>query len=230
MNTEAIRHRHSGFHNAACASRHPLKIVASQDTDGFTPCVGDPSPDLRRFLTQLDQHVAPLHNAQKQASTTAQMLRELLSRDNDLCLDSLPGNPTRYARYRVHTDPRNRYCVVAMRWDPGQAAPVHDHDGAWCVEGLYQGRLRITPYELQRVTANACQFTARPEEFACTGDVGALVPPYEYHKMANDGPIPAITLHVYGHELKQCARFLPDGEGYVRDVVPLRYDGALTSR
>ena len=46
-----------------------------------------------------------------------------------------------YARRLLCACPRGRFQAIAMTWGPGQSAPVHDHAGLWCVEGLYCGRL-----------------------------------------------------------------------------------------
>ena len=35
-----------------------------------------------------------------------------------------------------------------MVWQPGQQTPIHDHGGVWCVEGVYQGHMHITQYDV----------------------------------------------------------------------------------
>jgi predicted metal-dependent enzyme (double-stranded beta helix superfamily) len=182
---------------------------------------------MRQFLRHLDEHVAVLQTPQEQASTTGKMLRDLLSRGTALGLDNLPCDPSHYTRYLIHADPQNRYAVVAMQWGAGQSTPIHGHDNAWCVEGLYRGQLHITPYDARAVSDDVFQFSSRADEHAQAGDVGVLVPPDEYHKMSNATADAAVTLHVYGHELQQCERFTAHDGVWLRDIVPLRYDGLL---
>src|SRR3546814_11261878 len=53
-----------------------------------------------------------------------------------------------YARRELYRSPEHGYSVVAMTWAPGQATPIHDHCGLWCVEGVGDGDLEINPYAL----------------------------------------------------------------------------------
>ena len=49
-----------------------------------------------------------------------------------------------YARRLLHRDPDGRYSIVVMVWDRGQRTPIHDHDGTWCVECVYDGTIKVT--------------------------------------------------------------------------------------
>src|SRR2546427_163104 len=55
--------------------------------------------------------------------------------------------PDCYARHLLFKDPQGRFAVVVMVWGRAQKTPVHDHGGVWCVEGVYQGRIRVTRYD-----------------------------------------------------------------------------------
>jgi predicted metal-dependent enzyme (double-stranded beta helix superfamily) len=116
---------------------------------------------------------------------------------------------TGYARHLVYRHPDDHYCVVAMVWGPGQGTPIHDHDNTWCVEGCLSGRLAITSYDvIQTFPDDSVEL--RPERMVevGVGAVGRLIPPYEHHRIHNPYSEEAITLHVYGKELKFCTRFL----------------------
>ena len=53
---------------------------------------------------------------------------------------------------------------------------------------------------------------------------GCLIPPFEYHVLANALDEPSITLHVYGGEMTTCHVFVPAADGrYVRKERPLCY-------
>jgi hypothetical protein len=54
-----------------------------------------------------------------------------------------------YARRELYACPERGTTIVAMTWAPAQGTPIHDHCGLWCVEGVWQGQLEITRYELE---------------------------------------------------------------------------------
>ena len=119
-----------------------------------------------------------------------------------------------YARRLLHRDPENRYTAVVMTWGPGQGTPVHDHGGLWCVEGVVEGEMAVTQYNVHsegdrfRVTP-----VGRPLS-AGVGTAGRLIPPTDYHVLANaQHDRASITLHVYGGDLDGCRIFQPAADG-----------------
>ena len=67
-----------------------------------------------------------------------------------------------YARRLLHPDPAGRYTVICMTWGPSQGTPLHDHGDSWGSVGVYRGRIRVTPYEIDEAGAadGLWQFTA----------------------------------------------------------------------
>lgn len=119
--------------------------------------------------------------------------------------------PGSYGRRLLHRDPSGRYSVVVMTWGPGQGTPIHDHAGMWCVECVYQGRIRVVSYDVvEQEGTDRMRFDRRDEVMAGVGEAGSLIPPFDYHVIDNPGDAPAVTLHVYGGEMEQCGVFLPD--------------------
>jgi len=56
------------------------------------------------------------------------------------------------------------------------------------------------------------------------GEAGALIPPFEYHVIANPAEQSAITIHVYGGEMTHCHIFEPMTDGtYLRKYKELAY-------
>lgn len=131
-----------------------------------------------------------------------------------------------YARRLVHKSPELGYTVVAMVWGPSQGTALHDHSGSWCVEGVMEGEIEVTQYEL--LESEGDRFSFRPQEclHSYVGSAGSLIPPYEYHTIANArGDQPAITLHVYGRELEHCSIFEAGQDGwYKHRMRELHYD------
>ncbi len=67
-----------------------------------------------------------------------------------------------YARRELYRSARHGYSIVAMTWAPGQGTPLHDHDGLWCVEGVWQGALHITPHRLLETRGGEHRFLPLP--------------------------------------------------------------------
>jgi len=138
--------------------------------------------------------------------------------------------PEGYARRLLHRNNELGYTAVVMTWGPGQATPLHDHAGIWCVEGVVEGRMDVTQYDLvqeereEDAGVAAYRFEEKGCVHAAVGSAGCLIPPFEYHILANALDEPSITLHVYGGEMTTCHVFVPAADGrYVRTERPLCY-------
>ena len=132
--------------------------------------------------------------------------------------------PEGYARRLLHRNDDLGYTAVVMTWGPGQGTPLHDHAGIWCVEGVLSGQMDVTQFDLVEESGDAYRFEAKGCVHASVGSAGCLIPPFEYHILANALETPSITLHVYGGEMTTCHVFEPAENGrYVRRERPLSY-------
>jgi 3-mercaptopropionate dioxygenase len=131
-----------------------------------------------------------------------------------------------YCRRLLHRDADLGFTALVMTWAPGQRTALHDHAGIWCVEGVVQGEMEVSRFELVEEEGGLCRFTERGAVNAAAGTAGALIPPFEYHVLANARPDAAsLTLHVYGGEMDHCSVFLPAGDGrYRRQSRTLTYN------
>jgi len=152
-------------------------------------------------------------------ATTGRVKSEL----EDFCRErpvALPGGfdecrPDGYARRLLHRDEELGYTVVVMTWGPGQATELHDHAGIWCVECVLSGKLAVTQYDLVERQGARFRFEQQKLVNAGVGTAGCLIPPFEYHVLANALPDRAtVTLHVYGGEMDFCNLYRPDGPGW----------------
>ena len=135
------------------------------------------------------------------------------------------ARPDCYARRLLYQDPADRFTAVVMTWGPGQGTPVHDHGGLWCVEGVVEGQMAVTQYDV-RPEGNAFTVRAVGAPMAAgVGSAGRLIPPTDYHVLANAQPdATSITLHVYGGNLTGCRIFTPAEDGrYVESTRALSY-------
>ena len=73
--------------------------------------------------------------------------------------------PDTYARRLLHRDPAGRYTAIVMTWGPGQGTPVHDHGGLWCVEGVVEGEIAVTHYDVTAVESGRFRLDARSTWF-----------------------------------------------------------------
>jgi 3-mercaptopropionate dioxygenase len=121
----------------------------------------------------------------------------------------------RYARRLLHRSPVHGYTVIAMTWGPGQGTPLHDHAGMWCVEGVLCGNIDVTQYDLVEQRDERCRFRAERTIAAGVGSAGSLIPPFEYHTIANSSATDkAVTVHVYAGEMTSSTCFLPASDGW----------------
>jgi len=179
---------------------------------------------LANFIARIDEAVR-LHEPD---AITRRIKRELEEAIQAQRL-ALPGRfhrirPEGYARRLLHRDDELGYTAVVMTWGPGQQTPLHDHAGIWCVEGVVSGRMDVTQFDLVDETGGEYRFEERGCVHASVGSAGCLIPPFEYHILANAIDEPSITLHVYGGEMTSCHIFEPRADGrYARRARPLCY-------
>lgn len=98
-----------------------------------------------------------------------------------------------YARHLIHADPEDRFSILAIVWDRGQASPIHAHH-CWCAVGVYQGMLTETFYRPGATGEPPVETgSARHAAGASTFDPGPGI-----HRIANYSGVVAVSLHVYG--------------------------------
>jgi predicted metal-dependent enzyme (double-stranded beta helix superfamily) len=182
-------------------------------------------PGLAELVERLDAAVLE----RSPEAITARVKRDLEDLLGRAALD-LPDRfrqprPDCYARRLLYQDPQQRYTAVVMTWGPGQGTSVHDHGGLWCVEGVVEGEMAVTQYEVQpEGDAFRVEAVGKPLS-AGVGTAGRLIPPTDYHVLANAHPsLASITLHVYGGSLDGCRIFTPREDGrYEQSVRALSY-------
>jgi predicted metal-dependent enzyme (double-stranded beta helix superfamily) len=182
------------------------------------------SDGLNALLARIDAAVQ-LRNADAITERVKQELQDAI-RAHALTLPErfCRVRPEGYARRLLHRSDHLGYTAVVMTWGPGQGTPLHDHAGIWCVEGVVSGQMDVTQFDLVEESAGGYRFEARGCVHASVGSAGCLIPPFEYHTLANALETPSITLHVYGGEMTSCHVFEPAGGGrYLRRERPLTY-------
>lgn len=180
---------------------------------------------VRELIRRLDEACAARDDATRCKNVMNVLVDVVNSREDFIDPPYLQPTPGRYARRLLHRDPKNRYTVLVMVWGPGQATPLHDHAGIWCVECVYRGKIQVTSYSVRGgdPEEGLVLFEREAVVQAGIGEAGHLIPPFEYHKIANPNETPAVTIHVYGGEMTHCHVFNPVEGGYLREYRELAY-------
>lgn len=171
----------------------------------------DPAcPGLQELIARLDRAVEAGDAAAITAAVKADLEHLLGRRALALPARFMAPRPDCYARRLLHRDPRGRYSAIVMTWGPGQGTAVHDHGGLWCVEGVVDGEIAVTQYQVDRDADGYYRVVPLGSLLAGTGSAGCLIPPTDHHVLANARPSqPSVTLHVYGGDLDDCKVFTP---------------------
>ncbi len=174
-------------------------------------------PGNRELIDALDAALAEPDTVAITSAVRRGLCR--LMRDNVVELPAcvFVANPDHYARRQLYLSERHGYSVTAMTWGPGQGAPIHDHPGLRCVEGVWHGALEITQYELMEHTGDRYRMHSVAEIQAGTGSAGSLIPPHEYHAIRNpSSDETTVSLHVYSAPMTCCSVFQPLGSAWYR--------------
>jgi 3-mercaptopropionate dioxygenase len=171
----------------------------------------DTSPALAHLIERLDRAVRQSAPGRPTLRAVETSLRPALGVESLLRPEQRVGDPTAYRQHLLHVAPDGAFSLVALVWLPGQATPVHDHL-AWCVVGVHQGAEYETRYRLTRDG----RLLPSGSGLAQVGDVSGLLPPGDIHRVHNDGDDVAISLHVYGADLRE-----------VGSSIRRRYDDSL---
>ncbi|UCE04027.1 MAG: cysteine dioxygenase family protein [Candidatus Latescibacterota bacterium] len=175
------------------------------------------SASVDSLMRRLD-HAASVENAKTICRNIKDVLMEELgNRRVRIPEEYLAPVTTGYARRLLYKDHASRFSVVVMVWGPGQGTPLHDHAGHWCVECVYEGRIRVTSYDVDHERESGVLFKKADSVVSGVGAAGALIPPFEYHTIENPFDERAVTIHVYKGELTWCHAFEPlDDKGWHR--------------
>lgn len=187
------------------------------------------SKPLQSFIGKVRDILASEREQAHKVGGVKNRLEELLEQPSWLPEPCRQMDPQGYARHLMFRDGEQGFCIVAMVWGPGQGTQIHDHSGVWCVEGVYEGTIEVTRYDLRDDEGSDVRFEQGGVIRAGVGACGALIPPVEYHCIANRTERTAISLHIYGRDLDLCHVFRPLGNDlYRKETKRLSYHSVLS--
>ncbi|MFF0269894.1 hypothetical protein [Kribbella sp. NPDC004536] len=139
--------------------------------------------------------------ADETARSVARCLEPFLTVPDLVPCEYRAGYSDRYRQHLVHAEDDGSFSVVVLVWEPGQATPIHDHV-AWCVAGVYQGLETEVRFVLAETGAEPVLRWAGTTQNPAGTAVG-FAPPGDIHQVRNASSSTAISIHVYGADLRE---------------------------
>ncbi len=175
------------------------------------------SSSIERLIARLDSDTAAAQCKERCEAVKQTLIEEIGGRALELPAELTRPCADAYARRLLHKT--DRYIVVVMVWGAHQGTPIHDHDGNWCVECVYDGTIRVRSFDLIGTPEDEIvEFRKAKEVSAHKGMAGSLIPPFDYHIIENPVDEPAVTIHVYGGEMRGCFAYSELGDGRYKRV------------
>lgn len=166
--------------------------------------------NLNDFVHKLTKVVERTKNDAEKVVLAEQLLGKLVQSDSWLPVEKRKANNERYARHLLYQDPQDRFEVIVLVWKPGQQTYLHDHDGTWGVEGVLIGRIKVMNFlQAGCLSKNIVKLHFTGSETVNEQGTGQLLPPADCHILEAEGDQIAITVHVYGKQLRKFRVFEP---------------------
>jgi predicted metal-dependent enzyme (double-stranded beta helix superfamily) len=162
----------------------------------MTTTIPTRSARLSELVADLDRAVRSDATDAETADAVARALTPYLGLDGLLRPEQREGDPDAYRQHLLHVAEDGAYSVVALVWLPGQSTPVHDHV-CWCVVGVHEGDEEEYRYRLDGGRLVTTERLVNPR-----GAVSVALPPGDIHRVRNAGQDLAVSLHVYGADLR----------------------------
>ena len=159
------------------------------------PVVRSPRPGLAELVRRIRRCTREASDPHAIATLVAEALTSAEPTAALLTAAERAGNADHYTRHTLHTEAA--FSISAVVWRPGQVTEIHDHL-VWCSFMVLQGAESETLFDIR---AGRLVQIGRRER--ATGSVSGTAPPDDIHRVANTGDSVAITLHVYGADLRQ---------------------------
>jgi predicted metal-dependent enzyme (double-stranded beta helix superfamily) len=166
--------------------------------------------NLADFVRDMTAVVECSESDDKRVSEAERLIGKLVLSDSWLPEEKRRPSDMGYARHPLYCDPEDRFEVMALVWKPGQRTTLHDHDGTWGAEGVIEGQIKVTNYrQMEEVSSNVVRLQHTGTVIVNQQTTGKLLPPADCHILEAAGDQIAITVHVYGKQLRKFRVFKP---------------------
>lgn len=154
---------------------------------------------FEQLVADLDNAVRASGSATETVDAVAAGLRSYLGRPDLLRPDQRRSDPSAYCANLLHAADDGAWSLVALVWLPGQVTPIHDHL-TWCVVGVHEGFESEQRFALD---GSGAALVLTGESRTGAGTVTGLLPPGDIHRVRNAGDQEAVSLHVYGTDVRR---------------------------
>jgi predicted metal-dependent enzyme (double-stranded beta helix superfamily) len=178
-------------------------------------------PPLKRFLWDIQSMVELTDSEREILFIGRDLTTRLLGDDDWLPAAFAKAEAGQGAQFQLFNDVLDRFTVVATVLPPG-ASLLIDQSSHWEIAGGVSGAVFRQPYDPD-APAQAEARPLRPREVETRASCAA-----QPMILSNPGEQVAVSLHVYGGDIKKLSRRARSGEG-AADSAPLGYangDGA----
>ena len=162
------------------------------------------SPSLRALIGSVRVVIGSESDCGTIAGLVARRLELSLRDPNLLTADQYEAGPDGYKQHILHVENDGRFSIVTLVWLPGQSTAVHDHV-SWCATGVYHGEETETLYRLEPSPNGSLDtglLIPTEQRVNAAGTAVAVVPPGDIHRVANDGDDKAVSIHIYGADIR----------------------------
>lgn len=156
---------------------------------------------LDDLIAAVREIVRQNRDAPATGAAVAEVLHDFIGASDLLSPEQTAPDPSGYRQHILHVEPDGSFSIVALVWLPGQATPIHDHV-SWCVVGVHRGEESETTYEM-RSAATDPHLVVTGQHVNGNGAIANLVPPGDIHHVCNGGTELAVSLHIYGADIRK---------------------------
>lgn len=162
----------------------------------------DAAADARaELVSKIREIVARDEAAAPTSQAVAGVLEHYLGVPDLVPASARVSNPEAYQQNLLHVEDDGSFSIVALVWLPGQRTPVHDHI-SWCVVGVYEGNESELRYRVVEDAAGD-YLVETGTGVNLQGSVEGFAPPGDLHEVWNSGDALAISIHVYGADIRK---------------------------
>lgn len=167
--------------------------------------------DFKEFIRDMTAMVEKIQDDSEYVAEAERLVGKLVQSHSWLPAEKRRPSDEGYSRYPLYCDPEDRFEVIALVWKPGQKTALHDHDDTWGAEGVIAGQVKVTNYIRVEEFSKGKIVKLQPADSIVVNEqnTGNLLPPADCHILEGVGDAPAITVHVYGKQLRKFRVFTP---------------------
>lgn len=106
----------------------------------------------------------------------------------------------------------DKFELILLCWEKGQATPIHDHGGEECWVHIVQGEFRETNYNV----GESGELNVVKTNISNAGDVTYMSDFMGCHRLENLSDTRSISLHLYAKPIRNCNMFDEESGEFVR--------------